>query len=151
MVSLSLDFCHRPQTFSEEVVTLTPCLPKGRSQRQPSLQMCPVTAHLPNQRGPTRNAIHPKQAPHPVGRWSPHLSGSFRASSKSMLMALHIWESASRSWEKGSLGKRHRLVEPAIRRSSRMLCYLGRTKVFFNLTKMSGFPNCTAERKSRRI
>lgn len=49
MVSLSLDVYHHPQTFSEEVVTLTLCIPKGCAQRRPCSQMCPVTGHRPNQ------------------------------------------------------------------------------------------------------
>lgn len=39
-------------TFLEEVDTLTLCIPKGWSQRQPSTQTRLVTAHLPNHSGP---------------------------------------------------------------------------------------------------
>lgn len=91
MVSLSLDFYHHPQIFSEEVVTLTPCIPKGRSQRQPSWHLCPVTAPLSNQRGPTMGHC-------PETRFSPSRHPALRAAGLPTCLGLSGHHRSLCSW-----------------------------------------------------
>lgn len=78
----------------------------------------------------------------------PYLSGFFRASSRSTFKTLHIWESANRSPQKWSWGKRHRLVAPTILRSSRVLHCLIKEREGLYLHPQDSFPRLYNTKKT---